>query len=139
MKLIEYIHLAEENPQNALSFYQSLLEDIPHGKHTTQDIIIFALYINLLLKLEMIDFSIKAINDFIETEVDKRIFHLFLAECYLRHNDYENSAKEYHEFLKARGLHPITMRCKECNAEYYDFEPVCNKCGRYNTIDYHIS
>jgi tetratricopeptide (TPR) repeat protein len=139
VKLIEYIHLAEENPQKALSFYQKLLEGIPQGKQSPQDIVIFALYINVLLKLEMIDFAIKAINDFIDTEVDKRIFHLFLAECYLRHNDYENSAKEFHEFLKARGLHPIAMRCKKCDAESYDFEPVCAKCGSYNTIDYKIS
>ncbi len=149
-KLIEEIYLYEENPQEALSFYKSEIEkasreqkfppvqSAPPELESENYLIIYALYISLLLKLEMIDYAIEAINDVMDICGGKKIFHLLIAECHLRHNDYEQSAKQYHEYLSSKSSHPVELRCGECQALYDDFTAECAGCGSYNTINYSI-
>jgi predicted Zn-dependent protease len=147
-KLIERYSLKKEDPQQALLFYQKQIDKIEIGlSHTkgpqawmdSQALILYALYINLLLKLEMIDYAIEAINYIVGTEDDKKIFHFFLAECYFRHNKFKDASEQYHTYLKGHSKQPIMLLCNECGAEYDDFQACCDACGTYNKINYYVN
>ena len=147
-KLIEEIYLNEETPQKALLFYQNQLDKISLGAtdskgveawQDSQALILYALFINLLLKLEMIDYATEAVSDIVGTDDDKRVFHLFLAECQMRHGKFSDAAKQYQDFLKARRRNPIAFKCGNCGEEHEEFKAACTKCGAYNKINYFIS
>lgn len=137
-KMIENIYMSDDNPDLAIAFYQNEIESNEKDLATPQILAIYALCISFLLKLEMIDYAIEAVNEVIGTDKEQKIFHYFLAECYMRHKNYESASREYSEYLSSRITHPVAFKCDECDTEHDDFDVVCTRCGNYNTINYNI-
>ena len=147
-KMLERIALKNEEPDKALKFYRRQIDSIElghsHAKGSqawkdSQALVLYALYVNLLLKLEMIDYAIEAIDDVVGTEDDKMLFHLFLAKSFKRHRNFEAAVDQYSEFMRSRSLHPMKMKCYICGAEFDEFTPACSSCGTYNKINYFVN
>jgi len=146
-KMIEDIYITQEKPQKALLFYQNQIDEIAIGARSSdatqswmdyQALVTYALFVSLLFRLEMIDYAVETIENIVGTDDDKRLFHFFLAECFLKHDKFEAAAMQYHEYLKSRRLHPMLLKCSVCNTKYDEFKAQCDSCGTLNKINYYI-
>ena len=129
---LEDFYIERDNPDKAIEIYHKAIA------REEEDLLPKLLLGKLFYHLAMVDRAI-AIFEEIDSEFEHApVMFYFMAKIQARKGEHEAAFETLRALIRSSGLLQTEFICNNCCATYGSYQPRCDNCGHWNTIQLNV-